>query len=122
MTDKKLQCWKCAASLEDISLPLSRLSKCKACHADLHVCRICEFFDPTVSNQCREPIAEKVNDKTRSNFCGYLQPSDNASKNVKTKNSSSGELEALFGLESTNEITQDTSAEENKKKLDDLFK
>ena len=75
---KELNCWKCGASLKDIPLPFSRYSKCKSCKADLHVCRMCEFYDRTVSKMCREPIAEEVKNKQRANFCGYLEPSPRA--------------------------------------------
>ena len=66
-------CWKCAAALADLLLPLARLAQCQACHADLHVCRSCVYYDTRVANQCREPVAEPVSDKTRANFCGYFQ-------------------------------------------------
>lgn len=72
MTDD-LVCWKCGAPLADEPLPLARAAECKSCRADLHVCRLCEFYDPRVAKQCREPIAEEVKDKERSNFCGYFK-------------------------------------------------
>jgi len=52
--------------------PLSRRSECLHCRSELHVCRMCEYFDSTVSQQCREPLAEYVADKTRANFCDYF--------------------------------------------------
>ncbi|MGB5621344.1 MAG: hypothetical protein WBN65_02525 [Gammaproteobacteria bacterium] len=75
MTPDNLLCWKCGASLEELPLPLSRTAECTACGAELHVCRMCRFYDTTVANDCREPVAEPVGDKTRANFCGYLEPS-----------------------------------------------
>ena len=70
----ELRCWKCQATQSDEPLPLSRRAECSRCGADLHVCRQCEFFDPKVSESCREPIAEPVLDKTKANFCGYFVP------------------------------------------------
>ena len=50
-----LVCWKCGASLAALSLPLRRQDECKACGAELHVCRLCEFYDTSVARSCREP-------------------------------------------------------------------
>ena len=67
-------CWKCGASLDDEPLPLARTAECAACNADLHVCRLCEWYDTAVAKSCREPVAEEVHNKERANFCDYFQP------------------------------------------------
>lgn len=115
-----LRCWKCGNSLAGTLLPLSRLAKCKSCQADLHVCRMCSFFDTSVSNSCREPVAEKVNDKTRANFCGYLQPSATAytASDKNSGPSSRAALDALFGLETPG--TGDSGKQEENANLDEL--
>ena len=69
-----LTCWKCGASLEALSLPLRRLDECKACHSELHVCRMCVEYDTRVAKHCREPTAEEVRDKTEANFCDHFKP------------------------------------------------
>lgn len=119
----ELSCWKCGASLEDIPLPLSRYSRCKACNADLHVCRMCEFYDRTVSKMCREPIAEEVKDKQRANFCGYLQPDPDAYKTQDTAGAegNKAELEDLFGMESGSTAGSTSDPDAARKQLDDLF-
>ena len=116
-------CWKCNAALVEMLLPVPRLAKCKACNADLHVCRMCSFYDTTVSNQCREPIAEKVNDKQRSNFCGYFQPATLVRPGTDGgKQSAQNQLDALFGLGTGKSDTKLLSAEEEaKRKLAELF-
>ena len=80
MPDSALNCYRCGASLSELSLPLSRQDECPACSVYLHVCRMCVFFDPTVPKQCREDDAEevKLQDKERANFCEWFKPSDNA--------------------------------------------
>jgi len=100
MTNDPLQCWKCGASLPELPMPLSRREECPACHADLRVCRLCEFYDPTVSRSCREPIADHVSDKERANFCGYFKPRPNANdgNSQSAADTARAELEALFGL------------------------
>ena len=69
-----LVCWKCGNSIESLSLPLRRQEECRSCGAELHACRLCEFYDPAVARSCREPVAEEVKDKTRANFCDYFRP------------------------------------------------
>ncbi len=86
---------------------------------------MCQFYDIRVNNSCREPIAEKVADKTRKNFCGYLQPTDKAYQAGDTSQASSSkqQLDALFGLDST-EDQNDANAspdEEARRKLEELF-
>lgn len=49
-----------------------RSESCPACHADLHACRQCRHYDPQAHHECREPQAEYVQDKARSNFCEYF--------------------------------------------------
>ena len=73
-----LACLRCGASLSALSLPLSRRDQCPECSADLHVCRMCVYFDKAVPRQCREDGAEDVTDKDRPNFCDWFKPSDKA--------------------------------------------
>lgn len=123
MTGKSLSCWKCGSPLGDMPLPLGRLSQCKACHAQLHACRMCIFFDRTVSKQCREPVAEEVKDKGRANFCGYLQPNPeayHAADDSKARESQS-QLDALFGLQADDTGHAPAGADEAKQRLDQLF-
>ena len=40
-----LACFRCGASLAALSLPLSRRDQCPDCSADLHVCKMCVYFD-----------------------------------------------------------------------------
>ena len=94
----ELSCWKCGASLAELTLPLRRLEECRACGAELHVCRLCEFYDTGVAKSCREPVAEEVKDKTHANFCDYFRPRPGAwvaagdeAERART------ELEAMFG-------------------------
>jgi hypothetical protein len=69
-----LVCWKCGNSLADLSLPFLRTEECHACRTELHVCRMCRFYDTTKARQCAEPVAEPVQIKERANFCGYFEP------------------------------------------------
>jgi len=94
-----LLCWKCAAALSQLSLPLMRRDECPSCRAELHVCRMCVEYDPHVAKHCREPTAEEVSNKTAANFCDYFRPRSDAY--VASDNSGADparlELERLFG-------------------------
>ena len=64
-------CWKCKKEMS-IEKPV-RGDECPLCHADLHVCKACEFYESGAHNDCRESSAEFVNDKERGNFCDYFR-------------------------------------------------
>src|SRR5262245_37851680 len=95
----QLVCWKCGGSLADYTLPLRRLEECRKCGAELHVCKLCEWYNVTVAKHCREPIAEEVKDKERANFCDYFKPRADAYSTVATTEAdrSKSQLDALFG-------------------------
>jgi hypothetical protein len=130
-----LNCWKCGHALDDMPKPLRRRDECPACGADLHVCRLCEFYEPSVAKSCREPVAEEVTDKERANFCDYFrgQPSVYSAGGVGEAESARSQLEAMFGVDgksgdessvSDPETLMDrkrTQADEARKQLDALF-
>jgi hypothetical protein len=115
-----LVCWKCGASLEHLSLPLRRLEECRACGAELHACRLCEFFDPAVAKSCREPVAEEVKDKTRANFCDYFRPRARAWAGAGAQSDSRAQLEALFGTGPSGS-TGAPPEDEARTRLEELF-
>lgn len=98
MSRTELVCWKCGNSVDDEPLPFARTAECRSCAAELHVCRMCAFYDPSYGDGCREPVADPPGDKERANFCGYFKarpgawvpPGDEAER-------ARAELEALFG-------------------------
>ena len=97
-----LNCWKCGHALVDMPMPLRRRDECPACDSDLHVCRMCEFYDTSVAKSCREPVAEEVSDKERANFCDYFtgQPLAHAAGGVAEAEAARSQLESLFSVES----------------------
>jgi ribosome-binding protein aMBF1 (putative translation factor) len=111
-----LVCWRCGADLKDVPLPLGRRSECPACQAELHVCRLCRHYDTAKAKHCREPMAEEVKDKTRANFCEWLQPRADAYTAAARRPGREG-LEALF------DSAPDAAAlpVDARRALDDLF-
>jgi hypothetical protein len=99
MTTELLVCWKCGASLAAEPLPLARVSECPSCNADLHVCRLCEFYDTAVAKSCREPVADEVHNKERANFCDYFQPRPDAwtAPDAQPAQAARNALDTLFG-------------------------
>ena len=118
-----LVCWKCGASLADLTLPLGRLEECRTCRAELHVCKMCEWYSLSVAKQCRETVAEEVKDKERANFCDYFKPRPGAYVPADVAGSSKArtDLDALFGG-TKNAAAEPTAAERAKAELDKLFK
>ena len=72
-----MRCFSC-----DLSIELTATERvgfrdtCDKCNADLHVCRNCEFHDPSAYNECRESSAERVGERERANRCEYFSPGE----------------------------------------------
>ena len=97
-------CWKCKKDIS-IEKPV-RSDECPLCHADLHVCKACEFYEGGAHNDCRESSADMVTDKERANFCDYFRPSKAALRQAQGPQGAQGDdkasaarnaFNALFG-------------------------
>lgn len=99
MSAPGLVCWRCGAALAEDLFPLAREEVCPACDADLHVCRLCRFYNPSVSDACDEPVAAPVTNKERANFCDYLTPKPGAwrGRSGDAATRARAELDRLFG-------------------------
>ena len=89
-------CWKCK---KEISLEkIARSDECPLCHADLHVCRMCDFYESGAHNDCRESSADMVTDKERSNFCDYFRANKKITAGGDSKAAAARDaFNALFG-------------------------
>lgn len=117
-------CWKCAVKLHNIILPMSRREECAQCAADLHVCKMCEFYQS--NSRCDEDRAEHISDTERANFCDYFKPSEqvNLQKKQQSSAAAKAKLAALFGDEVPEVDNQDeslTPAELAEKKLREML-
>lgn len=70
---KTTNCYQCQKEIQLSSDKVGYREECPFCHADIHSCRGCEFYDPKVYNECRETSADRVKDKEKSNFCDFFQ-------------------------------------------------
>ncbi|MDH3588183.1 MAG: hypothetical protein OEQ74_02140 [Gammaproteobacteria bacterium] len=113
-----LVCWRCGSSLAELTLPLRRLEECRSCTAELHVCKLCEYYDTSVAKSCREPVADEVRDKEKANFCDYYRPRPGAySPQSREQTEAQPRLSDLFGDDAGGDSDGDPM-----KKLDELFK
>jgi hypothetical protein len=65
------KCYKCINDL-GIKIPVGRREICPFCGSDLHCCHNCVHYNIGAYNDCREPQAERVIEKDRSNFCDFF--------------------------------------------------
>lgn len=96
----RVKCHSCAADLE-FDEPVGRSSRCPRCGSDLRCCLNCRFYDISSYNDCAEPMAERVLEKDRGNFCDYFAPGATDSRSPDASPASSpsdrlSELEKLF--------------------------
>jgi len=80
-----------------VGIKVGREDVCPHCRADLHVCKNCEFYDPSLHNQCREAFAEFIRDREVANFCPQFTfrdgaPPEKSDEAVQSK----AKLEELF--------------------------
>ena len=75
-TDIKGRCWNCGAGLE--SADYGRENSCLSCGKPTRVCRNCRWYRTGRPNECEEPMAERVLDKERANYCEYFEPTRDA--------------------------------------------
>jgi hypothetical protein len=70
-----VNCWHCGEEIKLLAAEkVQARDVCPKCDADLHVCRNCRHFDPSVHNECRETQAEWVRTKDRANYCDWFSP------------------------------------------------
>ncbi len=90
---------RCSACGKELSIErkVGRSETCTFCGADLHVCLNCSFYSPGAYNDCREPQAERVVDKKRSNFCDFFHFADGSgSRESLKKDDARSRLDDLF--------------------------
>lgn len=88
-------CFSCGKSL-NLGAEVGRREECSSCRADVHVCKNCTWYDRSAYNECREPQADVVREKDRSNFCDYFKLSDKGSAAGSSKEDLRAQAEALF--------------------------
>lgn len=127
---KDYQCWRCGGSLSGIPVPFVRLAQCRACSADLHVCRMCRFYNPVLTTRCDHEMAEPAREIDIANFCHYFRPRYDAfiPKEKSRSDAARAQLEAIFGTATPSSDPADENTETNdelataKARFDSIFK
>ncbi|MEY4616506.1 MAG: hypothetical protein RJB66_1466 [Pseudomonadota bacterium] len=88
-------CFSCGKSL-NLGAEVGRREECPSCRADVHVCKNCTWYDRSAYNECREPQADVVREKDRSNFCDYFKIGDKSAVAGPSKEDLRAQAEALF--------------------------
>ena len=118
---KRLTCWSCGELATEHPLPLSTYAECRFCRAQLHTCRLCQNWNPTLRTSCNEIRAEDVTDREKANFCNWFDPRPDAYQvqNEQELQSARTQLNSLFG---DNSAKYTSSAEQNtEQQLEELF-
>jgi hypothetical protein len=92
-----MRCQACGATIELASGErVGTHDVCPGCRADLHACRNCAHHDPGAYNECREPQAERVSDRTRANRCDWFAPALGDAPSRAAGDVTRAALDALF--------------------------
>lgn len=101
MPDVTFTCFNCGQPVQVLAgQKVLKNDTCPKCDTDLHCCKNCRFFDPSVHNECQETQAEWVRFKDKRNYCDYFEASTHITLVKKAG----------------------ASADEARKKFDSLFK
>ena len=87
-------CWNCGTELTP--LDYGRADTCEKCGKATKVCKNCGFYDPAYNNECREPQADRVVEKDKSNFCDYFKPKSGPGGGGATRDALKAAADALF--------------------------
>jgi hypothetical protein len=65
------RCYNCSTML----MPSADLaSTCPKCHAALHCCKQCSYFEPSTRFQCLKPVPVRISPKDTVNACELFKP------------------------------------------------
>ena len=65
------RCFNCATALP---VETDFNGTCPRCHADLHCCKQCWYFEPSTRFQCLKPIPVRLAAKDKANQCNLFMP------------------------------------------------
>lgn len=65
------RCYNCATALPaGADFP----AECPKCHAALHCCKQCSYFEPSTRFQCTKPVPVRISPKDQANECALFKP------------------------------------------------
>lgn len=72
------KCHSCGTELR-LESDYGRQDTCDKCGRPTRCCMNCVHYDPKRYNECSEPVADRMVDKEKGNFCDYFKPGNSAS-------------------------------------------
>jgi len=66
------KCAMCGAEHRDVVIEEDTL--CSSCGKPLRTCTNCTFFDTSKRFECRKPIEQRIESKSKANRCPHFQP------------------------------------------------
>lgn len=91
-------CFKCEKNVDLApGKILGRHEDCDHCGSDLRVCMMCTFYDKKSYNECREPVAERIVEKEKANYCDFFKLRS-ADGEDSSKEDSLADANALFKI------------------------
>jgi hypothetical protein len=92
-----INCYKCGAQTDlQEHHTVHRSTTCLKCYTDLRCCKMCAFYDIKSYNECREPVAERLTEKEKANFCDFFKLNIGGNKAEETKQKALDAANALF--------------------------
>lgn len=93
----KITCYACSKELKiESHARILKNDECDYCYADLHCCRMCEYYSPSSYNECREPSAERIVEKEKANYCDFYVLNGRAVDKEEEKNNLNAAADSLF--------------------------
>jgi hypothetical protein len=90
-----LSCHHCGRDVA-LEAALQRTDSCPSCYSDLKCCLNCAFYDPGRNNQCADPAAEWVPDKSKANFCEFFTEPKKPAPPAAARASARSAFDSLF--------------------------
>ena len=95
LKNESIQCFNCEEQLNlTANSKVLKNDECPSCYADLHSCKMCNFYDIKSYNECRETNADRIVEKEKSNYCDYFTLGDHK----RSQDSNSDTLSAANSL------------------------
>lgn len=73
-SESRFLCARCGERVRDAADGVAVEATCSKCHADLHTCSNCRFFDTSARWECRQEIPERILKKSTRNACELFEP------------------------------------------------
>lgn len=121
INDPLFRCYKCDEELS-FDVKIGRRDMCPNCYAYLHCCKNCQFWDPSVHNECKENRAEFIRDREEGNFCLYFTFKESEEGNISDAEAAKAKLASLFGGAPAPGRAAPQTVDDAKARLEALFK